>query len=227
MKTIILLILLTAGFVSAQNFTVEKAAGKVSAQIGTNENWSAVSVSESLPANSIIETGKNSTVQINNGKINFTLKSSSALPLTNLKKMSLNDLILALAMEDMLNAPKKKQEANSKNTAVYGAQINGIKSPIVETNDFGVKRLNGAVQLAENGFNESAVVDAKDTYRKYPATKNIASFRIYFANILSGLGLNEDAYDEYKQIQSLKLTVSQKQEVQNKMNELAMKLLKK
>lgn len=219
--------MLTAGFVSAQNFTVKKTAGKVSAQIGTNENWTAISVNESLPVNSIIETGKNSSVQIDNGNINFILKGSSVLPLTDLKEMSLNDLILALAMEDMLNAPKKKQEANSKNTAVYGAQINGIKSPIVETNDFGVKRLNGAVQLAESGLKESAVVDAKDTYRKYPATKNIASFRIYFANILSGLGLNEDAYDEYKQIQSLKLTDSQKQEVQNKMDELAMKLLKK
>ena len=222
-----MLVIVIVGFTSAQTFKVEKAKGNVSAQIGMNEKWSTVSADETLPVNSIIETGKNSIVQVNNGKIIFTLNSSSALPLTDLKKMSLNDLILALAMEDMLNAPKKKQEANSKNTAVYGAQINGVKSPIVETNDFGVKRLNGAVQLAENGFKESAVVDAKETYRKYPATKSIASFRIYFANILSGLGLNEDAYDEYKQIQSLKLTDSQKQEVQNKMDELAMKLLRK
>lgn len=222
-----MLVIVIVGFTSAQTFKVEKAKGNVSAQIGMNEKWSTVSADETLPVNSIIETGKNSIVQVNNGKIIFTLNSSSALPLTDLKKMSLNDLILALAMEDMLNAPKKKQEANSKNTAVYGAQINGVKSPIVETNDFGVKRLNGAVQLAENGYKESAVADAKETYRKYPATKNIASFRIYFADILAGLGLNEDAYDEYKQIQSLKLTDDQKQQVQNKMDALAMKLMKK
>ena len=227
MKKILMLVIVIVGFSSAQTFKVEKAKGNVSAQIGMNEKWSTVSADETLPVNSIIETGKNSIVQVNNGKIIFTLNSSSALPLTDLKKMSLNDLILALAMEDMLNAPKKKQEANSKNTAVYGAQINGVKSPIVETNDFGVKRLNGAVQLAENGFKESAVADAKETYRKYPATKNIASFRIYFADILAGLGLNEDAYDEYKQIQSLKLTDDQKQQVQNKMDALAMKLMKK
>ena len=222
-----MLVIVIVGFTSAQTFKVEKAKGNVSAQIGMNEKWSTVSADETLPVNSIIETGKNSIVQVNNGKIIFTLNSSSALPLTDLKKMSLNDLILALAMEDMLNAPKKKQEANSKNTAVYGAQINGVKSPIVETNDFGVKRLNGAVQLAENGYKESAVADAKETYRKYPATKNIASFRIFFADVLAGLGLNEDAYDEYKQIQSLKLTDDQKQQVQNKMDALAMKLMKK
>ncbi len=227
MLKIFLFILAFAGFVPAQTFKVEKLSGKASAQIGTSEKWTAVSVNESLPANSMVETGKNSFIRVDNGKIIFTLKGSSALPLANLKKMSLNDLILALAMEDMLNAPKKKQEANSKNTAVYGAQINGIKSPVVETDDFGVKRLNGAVQLAESGFRESAVVDAKDTYRKYPAVKNIASFRIYFADVLAGLGLNEDAYDEYKQIQSLKLTSVQAKQVKNKMDELATKMLKK
>ncbi len=227
MKKIFLFTMLAAGLLSAQSFKIEKAKGSVSAQIGTNEKWNSVITGETLPANSMIETGKNSQVQIDNGKIKFTLGGSSALPLSNLKKMSLNDLILALAMEDMLNAPKKKQEANSKNTAVYGAQINGIKLPVVETNDFGIMRLNGAVQLAEAGFKESAVADSKDTFRKYPATKNVASFRIYFANILADLGLSEDAYDEYKQIQSLKLTSDQKQQVQKSMDELAMKLIKK
>jgi len=226
MKWILFITLAAASFISAQTMRVQKIKGNVSAQIGTNENWTKVNPDESFPINSIIETGKNSSVQIIAGNINFTLQGSSALPLTNLKKMSLNDLILALAMEDMLNAPKKRQEANSRNTAVYGAQINGIKSPIVETDDFGVKRLNGAVQLAENGFKESAVVDAKETYRKYPNTNNIASFRIYFANILADLGLNEDAYDEFKQIEYLKLTSGQKQEVKDKMHTLTVNLMK-
>jgi len=226
MKWILFITLAAASFISAQTMRVQKIKGNVSAQIGTNENWTKVNPDESFPINSIIETGKNSSVQIIAGNINFTLQGSSALPLTNLKKMSLNDLILELAMEDMLNAPKKRQEANSRNTAVYGAQINGIKSPIVETDDFGVKRLNGAVQLAENGFKESAVVDAKETYRKYPNTNNIASFRIYFANILADLGLNEDAYDEFKQIEYLKLTSGQKQEVKDKMHTLTVNLMK-
>ncbi len=226
MKKIFLILILAAGFISAQTFRIEKADGVVKVQLGTNENWAAVSAGQSLPANSIIETGKNSLVILNGGNSKFNLKSSSVLPLSNIKKMSVNDLILALAMEDMINAPKKKEEANSKNTAVYGAQINGIKDPMVETDNFGIKKLNGAVQLAENGFKESAVIDAKETYRKYPETKSIASFRIYFANILYDFGLNEDAYDEFKSIQSLKLNGDQKEEVKSKMETLVTKLSK-
>ena len=140
--------------------------------------------------------------------------------------MTVNELILALAMEDMLNAPKKNENLYSKNTAVYGAEVNGIKPPIVESDNFGIKRLNGAVQLAESGLKESAVVFARETFRKYPETNSIAAFRIYFANILYNLGLNEDAYDDFKTIRSLKLTDVQKEEVKTKMDTLAKKLLR-
>ena len=54
----------------------------------------------------------------------------------------------------------------------------------MKTDDFGIKRLNGAMQLAKNGFKESSVVFAKETYRKYPDSKQIPSYRIYFADIL-------------------------------------------
>ena len=227
MKNLWLVLFFSAGITLAQTFHVEKVLGTVKVQIGTNENWSNVAENQTLGPNSIIETGKNSQVTLIENNSKFTLKSSSVLQLSDIKKMSVNDLILALAMEDMLNAPKKKDEANSKNTAVYGAQINGIKDPIVETDNFGIKKLNGAVQLAESGYKQSAVVDAKDTYRKYPETKDIASFRIYFANILFDFGLNDDAYDEFKSIQSLKLSGDQKEIVKNKLAILASKLTQK
>ena len=227
MKNILLGIIISSGITFGQTFHVDKVQGTVKAQVGTNENWSNIVENQTLSANSIIETGKNSLVVLSGNNSKFTLKGSSALQLSDIKKMSVNDLILALAMEDMLNAPKKKDEANSKNTAVYGAQINGIKDPIVETDNFGIKKLNGAVQLAEDGFKEYAVVDAKDTYRKYPETKSIASFRIYFANIIFDFGLNEDAYDEFKSIQSLKLSNDQKEIVNNKLEILASKLTQK
>ena len=226
MKKIILLIFICAGFLAAQTFKAEKVKGNVEAQIGTSENWISIADGKSLPANAVVSTGKNSSIQLTDNSIDFNLKSTSALPLSRIKKMSVNDLILALAMEDMLNAPKKKEELNSKNTAVYGAEINGIKAPIIESDNFGIKRLNGAVQLAESGFKESAVVEAKDTFRKYPETNKIAAFRIYFANILFNLGLNEDAYDDFKSIQSLNMNKDQQAEVKNKMEILAKKLLK-
>jgi hypothetical protein len=227
MNKVITIFFICAGFLSAQTFKAENVEGNVTAQIRTSENWVSVSNGKSLSVNTVISTGKNSSIRLSGENINFKLKSYSVLPLSRIKKMTVNDLILALAMEDMLNAPKKNEKLNSKNTAVYGAEINGIKTPIVKSDNFGIKRLNGAVQLAESGFKESAVVDAKETFRKYPETNKIAAFRIYFANILFDLGLNEDAYDDFKSIQSLKMDKEQAHEVKNKMEILAGRLLKK
>ena len=226
MKKIFVLLFLATAFVYGQSCKIENLKGDVKAQIGTSEKWLAVKKGQELSVDAVISTGKNSFVKIDVKDSKLMLKSFSALKLSNIKKMTVNDLILALAMEDMLNAPKKKENTNSKNTAVYGAEVNGIKTPMVESDDFGIKRLNGAVQLAENGFKESAVVDAKETFRKYPETNNLTSYRIFFANILFDLGLNEDAYDDFKSIEPLKLTGEEKNEVQAKLDVLAKKLLK-
>lgn len=226
MKTIIVLMLSAASFIYGQTFKIENLKGNVKAQIGTSELWVPLKRGQTLDSDVIVATGKNSFVKIEKNNETLTLKNFSAIKLASIKKMSVNDLILALAMEDMLNAPKKKENLNSKNTAVYGAEINGIQTPMVESDDFGIKRLNGAVQLAESGFEESAVVFAKETFRKYPETNSIASFRIYFANVLFNLGLNEDAYDDFKSITSLTLNDKEKQEVETKLNILAKKLMK-
>ncbi len=226
MKNVFLIIIFSAAILSAQSFRAEQVEGQVTAQIGTSENWTIVNNGQFLPASSTVSTSKNSQVWLQGNNINLLIKGSSAVKLTSIKKMTVNELILALAMEDMLNAPKKNENLYSKNTAVYGAEVNGIKPPIVESDNFGIKRLNGAVQLAESGLKESAVVFARETFRKYPETNSIAAFRIYFANILYNLGLNEDAYDDFKTIRSLKLTDVQKEEVRTKMDTLAKKLLR-
>ncbi|MBT8381736.1 MAG: hypothetical protein KJO59_05210, partial [Ignavibacteria bacterium] len=78
---------------------------------------------------------------------------------------------------------------------------------------FGIKRLNGARQLSESGLTESAIVFAKETYRKYPDTKSDPSYRIYFANILYNKSLYEEALVEYKEISKLDLNEKQRNEV--------------
>ena len=89
---------------------------------------------------------------------------------------------------------------------------------------FGIKRINGAVQLAENGFKESAVVTAKETFRKYPSTKEMANYRIYFASLLYDFGLYDEAYDEFTSIKELKLSDKEKSNVEEKLSQLNKKL---
>jgi hypothetical protein len=153
------------------------------------------------------------------------LKESSAVLVSDIKKMTTEELLLALAMEDMLNAPRKKDKNKSHDTAVYGTNENGKKKNGEGNYDYGIKRLNGAMQLSENGFKESAVVAAKETYRKYPAVKEIPSYRIFFADILLDKGLNEEAYGEYVSISKLSLSEKEKADVEKKIAALEKKII--
>jgi hypothetical protein len=210
MKTL-LIILIFAGGLSAQTFTVEKVSGDVKYQNGSSETWSTLKIGTTLKDDAVISTGQNSSVLLKGNKVNFNLNESSAVSLSSIKKMNIDELLLALAMEDMMNAPKEIKKS-SDNTAVYGTK-EGESTLQIQSDNFGVKRLNGAVQLAENSLEESAVVAAKETYR------------IYFANILYDKGLYEEALDEYVDIQKLKLTDKERTNVSEKTESIKMKLL--
>jgi len=219
----LLIFLMFAGGLSAQTFTVEKVSGDVEYQNGNSETWSTLTIGTTLKDDAVISTGQNSSVLLKGDKVNFNLNGSSAVSVSNIKKMNIDELLLALAMEDMMNAPKKIRNS-SDNTAVYGTK-EGESTLIIITDDFGLKRLNGAVQLAENRLEESAVVAAKETYRKYPDTKSLPAYRIYFANILYDKGLYEEALDEYVDIQNLKLTDEERLDVNEKAESIKMKML--
>ena len=223
MKKVFLFVVTISSLVFCQSFKVDKVTGTVKA-LDSNDNWTEVKEGTTLSSNSILVADKKSSVKISGEGMNFTLKESSAIPVSSIKKMTVDELLLALAMEDILNAPRKKGNDNVKSTAVYGSKEGGNESDITRPDDFGIKRINGAVQLAENGFKESAVVTAKETFRKYPSTKEMANYRIYFASLLYDFGLYNEAYDEFTSIKELKLSDKEKSNVEEKLSQLNKKL---
>jgi hypothetical protein len=86
-------------------------------------------------------------------------------------------------------------------------------------------RLNGAEQLVNSGLKESSVVFAKETYRKYPDTKMLANYRIFFADILYEKGMYEEALVEYFDIQKLELIKEAKSKVESHVNAINKNLL--
>jgi len=195
--------------ITAQQFKVAELKGEVKYQSGTSEVWAEINVGEDMQMDGFISTGKNSSVQIKESGNIFNIGELSVVSISSIKKMSTDELLLALAMEDMINAPKTNGKGNSSSTATYGTKESAGKTSNIIANDFGILRLNGAMQLAENGLMESSVIFAKETYRKYPETINIASYRIFFADVLYEKGLYVEALGDYLEIQTLELNKEQ------------------
>lgn len=203
MKKFLIVILFTTINLSAQNFSVEKISGKVHVFRGTSEKFFEVKAGEKLNGNDLVITDEKSYIQLikdGNTPRRIILQSNSALGLNYVKEISINDLLLALAQEEIRRIPKNTGNGNTKNTAVYGEEIKAAASLNISEGLMGIKKINGAKQLAEIGFKESAVIVAKETFRKYPSTKNIISDRIYFANLLVDLKLYSEAFEEFNEI---------------------------
>jgi hypothetical protein len=209
----LILFLMVSTIVVAQTFRAIDVKGQVKFQSGTEESWAKVEEGSLLKIESVVATGRNSTVQLVGDDFNFILKENSAISIGSIKKLSLDELLLALAMEDLINAPKKNGNSSSDNTAVYGTEESNEDFPRLNSGPFGIKRLNGAIQLANSGLKESAVVFAKETFRKYPDTKAIPPYRIHFANVLYEKGLYEEALGEFNDISKLELNQTEKDKV--------------
>lgn len=227
MKNIIIISFLFLGNTFAQNFFVENVKGVVKAQIGSSEKWVDVKIGAELSAYSTVYTGKNSSVVITKENIKLTLKELSAVTISHIKPMSVDELLLALAMEDMFSAPRKKNDNKSKSTQVYGDNSKSETNLLVKNDEFGLMRLNGAKHLAESGFKESAIIAAKESYRKYPETKKLISFRIYFANLLYEKGLFEEAFADFNSFKDFEMNEQEKLEVDSKLKLLTTKLIRK
>lgn len=224
MKTLIIFLVVTISLL-AQSYKVLEVKGDVKYQSGTDEKWSELKEGVSLGSDAVISTGENSSVQLEKGKVKFTLNENSAVSTVSIKQMTLNELLLALAMEDIINAPKTNGKSISNSTVTYGTKEDGKENITMNESDFGLKRLNGAAQLSKNGLKESAVVFAKETYRKYPDSKSISSYRIIFANILYEKGLYEEALEEFNEISWLQLNDSEKKQVESTMQAIKKILL--
>jgi hypothetical protein len=218
MKTLILLLTMSTTLL-AQKYKAADVNGEVKYQSGTEESWVKVDEGTLLNHDAVITTGSNSSVQLVSDDFNFKLNEKSAVSTSSIKKMSLDELLLALAMEDLLNAPKKNGNGTSESTAVYG-EDDRDDFPDLNSGTFGIKRLNGAMQLANSGLTESAVIFAKETYRKYPDTKTIPSYRIYFANLLYEKSLYEEALLEFKEIAKLDLSNIQREKVNSSLESI-------
>ncbi len=209
--------------VQAQTITVEKVSGSVYALIGTSENLTKISENNLLPVSTLIIAEEKSSVLIKKDDRLFLLQGAAAIAVERVSPMSIEELLMALALDDILSVPRREEKNRTISTAVYGSRSD--KEEITfEISDLGFKKIEGALQLAESNYKESALIYARETFRKHPETALNSKHRLYFADVLYHLNLFNEAIDEYQKISSLYLTSDEVTIVQNRLNELRRKL---
>ncbi|MBT8382693.1 MAG: hypothetical protein KJO59_10080, partial [Ignavibacteria bacterium] len=119
MKTLVIIFMMST-IILSQTYKAVNIKGEVKSQSGTEEIWKSVTEGSILKNDEVLVTGRKSSVQLVNNDFTFYLKEKSAVSISSIKRMSLDELLLALAMEDLINAPKKNGNGHSESTAVYG-----------------------------------------------------------------------------------------------------------
>ncbi|MCX7798609.1 MAG: hypothetical protein N2249_08290 [Melioribacter sp.] len=227
MKKFILIFLIFSRALTAQIFIVEKVHGDVQALMGMNETWIKVKSGNKLTPSDLLSTGVNSFVKLKGEKEQFILQSNSALEIKYLKKLTLNELLLALAMEEIRNVPKSQEKSSKKNTAVYGEKIESENLSKNYFNSLGLKKINGAKQLINSGYRESGILLAKETFRKYPDTKLRIDDRLLFVDAMIEIGLLNEATTELNDIKKICSNEQQIEKIEERLHRIKEKLAKK
>lgn len=207
MKRFFIIMMIFTLPLTAQVFEVEKVRGDVRVLGASEEAWKPVKPGMELKGTDLIATGENSSVYLKSGGSGFVLEDNSALGINNIKKMTLNELLLALAADEIKNIRPAKSGGKTRNTAVYGEKIDNrkLETHINDSVLLGIKKLNGAKQLVKNGYKESAILLAKETYRKYPATRERISDRLFFVEMMIEMNLLNEAAEEINDIAKYKI----------------------
>jgi hypothetical protein len=175
--------------VTAQSeFTVESMSGSVTVRYGVSEEWEPVRPGTVLRPEDSIRTGKNSTVILTRGDgMRYWIPSETLLDGSDFRHINLNELLLLLAMEDMLSVPDRLEGDRpvSRTTVLHGESRN---RDVAQSNTGGVEeiinqRMNGVRYLFDQNYTASAILKIRETLRLYPHGRYRVSAMMLVAGI--------------------------------------------
>lgn len=197
--------------------------GSVKARRGMKEEWVRVAPGDVLkPEDSILLEKKSSTIVLIDGKEKLTVPGGVLLDLSDLRKLSREELLLKLAMQRVRSVPSGNPREDMqipRTTAMHGEKKESRKADRSSSATADME-LNGAKVLFENGFYATSVLKTKEIFRRAPETASRTGYRFMVAEALEKMNLNGEALDEYKGLAREKLSESEAAKVKEKLASL-------
>ncbi len=206
-------------------YKVKKLKGEAEVRHGAKENWEKLSLGDALKSDDTILLWKNAYVEIEGDKVFFKSNGSVIINISDLRRLTKEDLLLQLAFEEMKNVPEiKREEAKTKSTGIYGTDIVGKETKLKPKENLTQFWVNGVKALFENGFYETASLRAKKLMLKFDELKDNLELKLIIATSLEKLEIYGEAISEYKRIISTSKDENLNSKIERKIQELKAKL---
>jgi len=206
-------------------FKIKKLKGRVEVRHGVRESWESLTQSDTLRPEDTILMNKDSYIEIEGNGIFFKAIGDLILNISDLRRLSKDELLLQIAFEEMRALPGVKNEKrNSSSTGLYGADISKEETKLKTTQSLAYLWVKGVRALFENGLYETASIRAKNLVSRFDELKDSYELKLIVASSFEKLGLYGEAISEYNKIIASSRDESLKGKLTQKVKELKGKI---
>jgi hypothetical protein len=201
---IVLIVLLAYPALSSDGqLTVQRIEGDVYVRHGVAEKWSEATPGSTLRPEDTIRTGRNASAILRrvDGTV-YRIPPVTMVDVSDFRSMSREELLLRLAMEDMLSVPERIDDDRPlpRTTVLHGRS----RERADDTADLDLTmaryRVNGARYLIEQDYRGSAVLKIRETLRLYPEGEYRIGAMMLAAESLESMELFEEASRYYRTV---------------------------
>ncbi|MGA9115925.1 MAG: hypothetical protein WB626_04040 [Bacteroidota bacterium] len=197
---------------------VRSVSGDVQVRRGVAEEWSDVRAGDTLGADATLRTGTGSGAVIAARRegagpvLSLPLPAETMLDVSDLRRLSPEELMLKLAMERVRSSPYEWNQEElrvPRSTVVHGPDR--LSGPALAAEDarVGWMLLNGARALFAGGFYSTCALRTLEVLRRYPSLGSDFGARYLAAEALERADLLREAVAEYLQAARLESATDQ------------------
>lgn len=184
--------------------TLERFEGDVQVRQGVAEKWSEIVPGLKLRPEDTIRTGRNAfAVLRRDDGVRYRIPPETIIDGADLRNIDREELLLLLALEDMLSVPDRINEDRpvSRTTVLHGSPRARMSEDVIEADPTAAQfRINGAKFLISQNYHGTAVLKIRETLRLFPGGEYRTGAMMIAAESFERMELFEEASRYYRTV---------------------------